>query len=129
MARPWTQEEDKFIEENKGRLTYKEMSKHLKRTHRAVGQRAQCFLDRQERLDKVVSKMKQAQKEFRFKKGDKLKARRTEWTSGMHVTTTKGTVLEDNKYFVLVDTGNYKMCINKVDLYTKSVVLYKNNII
>ncbi|WP_282804666.1 hypothetical protein [Clostridium tetani] len=45
------------------------------------------------------------------------------WTTGWDTLITKGKVIMDNKYFTVIDNGNYKTCINKVDLYTKSVVL------
>lgn len=45
------------------------------------------------------------------------------WTTGWDTLITKGKVIADNKYFVVLDNGVYKECVNKVDLYTKSVVL------
>lgn len=119
----WTEEEDNFIKENKNKLTYKEMSKYISRTPIAIEQRAQCFINREYKLDKVANKMDQAEKRFRFNKGQKIETKRVEWTTGYDTLITKGKVCADNKYFIVIDNGNYKTCINKVDLYTKSVVL------
>ncbi|AAO35660.1 hypothetical protein phiCTC2A_15 (endogenous virus) [Clostridium phage phiCTC2A] len=123
MRKIWRNAELDFIRKNKGKLSYKEMSKHLRRTPAAIEQKWQCFIDRQERVDKIVNKMDVAEKKFRFNKGQKVKTKRMEWTTGWDTLITKGKVIADNKYFVVLDNGVYKECVNKVDLYTKSVVL------
>ncbi|BDR63981.1 hypothetical protein [Clostridium tetani] len=123
MRKIWTSAELDFIRKNKGKLSYKEMSKHLRRTPTAIEQKCQCFIDRQERVDKVLNKMDVAEKKFKFNKGQKIKTKRMEWTTGWDTLITKGKVIMDNKYFVVLDNGVYKECVNKVDLYTKSVVL------
>ncbi|RXI55520.1 hypothetical protein DP124_01220 [Clostridium tetani] len=74
-------------------------------------------------MDKVLNKMDVAEKKFKFNKGQKIKTKRMEWTTGWDTLITKGKVIMDNKYFTVIDNGNYKTCVNKVDLYTKSVVL------
>lgn len=127
--RRWSNKEKKFLEENYCNITAKEIAKKLGRSKSSILNKAQElrvvketkreYLPRPEAASKEL-KARVKMQEFKITKntGDKIKAA-VKYDRNTRIL--KGKVILKNNRFILVQTKNYRECINLVDVYTGNV--------
>ena len=133
VLRRWSKKEEKFLEENYFNVTAKDIGKRLGRSKMSVQKKAQKmnlikevkreYLPREE----VVSRELRARvkmQEFKIDKnlGDMARVTiKSKFERGIKVL--EGQLILKNNRFILVQTKNYRECINLVDVYTGQVVI------
>jgi hypothetical protein len=134
--RKWTREEEQFILKNKGKMTCKQMGEKINRSKQAVEMRftklnkekeIQDLLDRgmtyEEALNEI-KEIKEDKKQIASKKLDRIS--KINYKAGERILAKgvtrkekiKGEVIYNDKDIIVVNTGIYTRCINKVDIYT-----------
>ncbi|MBV1816887.1 hypothetical protein ACIR03_02570 [Clostridium cochlearium] len=134
--RKWTREEEQFILKNKGKMTCKQMGEKINRSKQAVEMRftklkkekeIQDLLDRgmtyEEALNEI-KEIKEDKKQIASKKLDRIS--KINYKTGERILAKgvtrkekiKGEVIYNDKDIIVVNTGIYTRCINKVDIYT-----------
>lgn len=137
--RKWTREEEQFILKNKGKMTCKQMGEKINRSKQAVEMRftklnkekeIQDLLDRgmtyEEALNEIkeIKEIKEDKKQIASKKLDRIS--KINYKTGERILAKgvtrkekiKGEVIYNDKDIIVVNTGIYTRCINKVDIYT-----------
>ena len=134
--RKWTREEEQFILKNKGKMTCKQMGEKINRSKQAVEMRftklkkekeIQDLLDRGMTYEEALNEIKvikEDKKQIASKKLDRIS--KINYKTGERILVKgvtrkekiKGEVIYNDKDIIVVNTGIYTRCINKVDIYT-----------